>query len=135
MLWLSHFAGALWILYWSDWHPFVTRLSPGIVLTLLFAGLYLYWTYEVISPLWRRTRELGALRMSPSPKLIEVMLSEFQKALCDTYHYKLDARHGKPPSRCYVEHVTKGRDWTDKGTPVAAWMVTLDSIATTPIET
>ena len=57
ILWLLHFAGVLWLLYWSDWHPFTTRLSSGILLTLLFAGFYLYWTYAIISPIWRRTRE------------------------------------------------------------------------------
>jgi hypothetical protein len=40
-----------------------------------------------------------------------------------------------PPNQCYVEHVTSGRDWTNKGTPIAAWMVTLGSIVTTLIVT
>src|SRR5690349_16051963 len=59
VLWIAHSAGALWILYWSDWHPFVTRFSLGIVLTFLFTGLYLYWTYLVVSPFWHRVREVS----------------------------------------------------------------------------
>src|SRR4051812_47917721 len=57
ILWLLHFAGVLWLLYWSDWHPFTRRISPGILLTLLFAGFYLYWTYAIISPIWRTSGE------------------------------------------------------------------------------
>jgi hypothetical protein len=55
-LWLPHIGGAFWVIYRSDWHPFMTRLSPGIVLTILFAGVYLYWTFAVVSPLWRGVR-------------------------------------------------------------------------------
>lgn len=55
-LWLPHIVGAVWVMYRSDWHPFMTRLSPGIVLTVLFAGVYLYWTFAIISPLWRGVR-------------------------------------------------------------------------------
>lgn len=73
--------------------------------------------------------------MQPSSKLIDVVLSEFQKTLCNTYHYKWEAKHGKPPSRCYVQHVVNENAPFKRGTPMAAWIVTLDSITTTQIET
>ena len=73
--------------------------------------------------------------MSPPQKLLDVVLAEFQKTLRATYDYEWNAKHGQPPSRCYVEHVKCGRDWRDKGAPISAWMVSLDSVEPTSVQT
>jgi hypothetical protein len=57
-LWVPYAASACWVLYRSDWHPFTTRLSLGIVLTLLFAAGYFYWTYLIIAPFLRGLRKV-----------------------------------------------------------------------------
>jgi hypothetical protein len=56
LLWLAHAAGVAWVLFWCDWHPFLTRLSLGIVLSGVFAAVYLLWLSILFQPLWANVR-------------------------------------------------------------------------------
>jgi hypothetical protein len=56
LFWLPHAGGVAWQLFWFDWHPFLTRFSPGIVLSLLFAAVYVFWVSAMLQPLWAWVR-------------------------------------------------------------------------------
>jgi len=56
LLWLAHASGVAWQLFWTDWHPFLTRLSFGLVLSALFVVVYVYWVFAIFQPLWAHVR-------------------------------------------------------------------------------
>ena len=72
--------------------------------------------------------------MTPTPELLELVLSEFQRTLRENLQYPWNAKHGKPPKYGYVEYT----EWTEgdlkMGKPIAAWHISADAVHTSPIK-
>jgi hypothetical protein len=56
LLLLAHISGVVWNLFRSDWHPFLTRFSPGIALSAVFVAVYVLWVSFILQPLWACVR-------------------------------------------------------------------------------
>jgi hypothetical protein len=56
LLLLAHVGGVAWHVFWCDWHPFLTPLSPGILLSAAFVVVYVLWISVMLGPLWARVR-------------------------------------------------------------------------------
>ncbi len=72
--------------------------------------------------------------MTPAPELLEIVLSEFQRALRENLQYPGNAKHGKPPKYGYVEQT----EWTENerkiGKAIAAWHISAGAVRTSSIK-
>jgi hypothetical protein len=72
--------------------------------------------------------------MTPSPELLEIVLSEFQHALRDNLQYPWEVKHGKPPKYGYVEQTDWSGNELKMGKAIAAWHISPDAVRTSPIK-